>query len=502
MNNLKVVIVDDDYLMIQNLIKLVDWKKMGFEIIATASNGKDALKILRKTHPSLLITDVIMPIMNGLELSISVRKEFPDMKILMLSSYDEFEYVKKAIEMGVTDYILKSEINAISFSSKLSQLSQQFSRESFLTSAANGQELSNFFESGRMTVPLNEGRYLDDLYNRKFQFFVFTQSICFETDAASTLKNWKSSVFSLSSIIHEIEEFRHADIIFTWHHYCILGMPLETNGSKRKYLVDSLCRKALFYVNGRAPHPCALFYSYHPMTPPDLRKFLQINQNVLRFFSYFPEKNPICFDSIDNLSKPNYIEKEFNFRSLLFSPEHLEDDILAIKEYLSHYIQQKNAHALSTFYINFCYRCQVNDISYFATPEYFQKWIYNTYQDYVKELSSDHNRTFNTSTKMAIDFIEKNFSNCDLSIKEISSHVSLSDGHLGVLFKADTGKTVTEYIADIRIKNAEYLLNNTTMKIYEVAESCGYKSSQYFSQIFYQKTGRRPIDYRRNKSQK
>ena len=92
---------------------------------------------------------------------------------------------------------------------------------------------------------------------------------------------------------------------------------------------------------------------------------------------------------------------------------------------------------------------------------------------------------------------KKNFSNCNLSVADISSHVSLSEGRLGVLFKSDIGKTINEYVTDTRIKNAEYLLANTTMKIYEISDQCGYKSSQYFSQIFYQKTGRRPIDFRR-----
>ena len=170
-----VLLADDDYLILQNLQKLIDWNKCGFRIIGTASNGKEAVKLIKKEHPAVLITDVIMPGMNGLELVSQVRKDYPDIKILMLSSYDEFDYVKQAIAAGVTDYILKSEINPISFSSKISQIYGQLSSERFITSAATSQELSIYFESGETPVSQNPTHALYKLYTKRYQFFIFSQ---------------------------------------------------------------------------------------------------------------------------------------------------------------------------------------------------------------------------------------------------------------------------------------------------------------------------------------
>ena len=492
-----VLLADDDYLILQNLQKLIDWNKCGFRIIGTASNGKEAVKLIKKEHPAVLITDVIMPVMNGLELVSQVRKDYPDIKILMLSSYDEFDYVKQAIAAGVTDYILKSEINPISFSSKISQIYGQLSSERFITSAATSQELSIYFESGETPVSQNPTHALYKLYTKRYQFFIFSQSCCFETDVNHIIEHWKSSAIALYSIVREIEELKNADILFTWKHYCIAGIPLETSCNSRRNLVDTFSRKALYNVNSLAAHPCTLFYAHKPLTPPELRNFFILNQNIFQYYSYFPEQKPLLFSFLENNGPKTLPKNSFDFHLLSNSSEHLEEDILSMKHFLSHCLEQKNAYALSTFYINFSTHCQENAISYFQTPEYYLKWIFNTYENYLKKSSNQSNQNLNNATAMAIDFIQKNFSNCNLSVADISSHVSLSEGRLGVLFKSDTGKTINEYVTDTRIKNAEYLLTNTTMKIYEISDQCGYKSSQYFSQIFYQKTGKRPIDFRR-----
>ena len=104
---IKVLIVDDEYLLRQLIRNTLDWGSLGFEIIAEAEDGEQALEVIEDTRPQLAIVDINIPLLNGLELSKSIRKNYPQIRIIILTGYGEFEYAKEAISLGVSNYILK-----------------------------------------------------------------------------------------------------------------------------------------------------------------------------------------------------------------------------------------------------------------------------------------------------------------------------------------------------------------------------------------------------------
>lgn len=104
---LKVFLVEDEIVMREGIKKNIDWEKEGFSFAGEASDGELAFPMIQKIRPDILITDIRMPFMDGLELSRLVKKELPQIKIIILSGYDEFEYAKEAINIGVTEYLLK-----------------------------------------------------------------------------------------------------------------------------------------------------------------------------------------------------------------------------------------------------------------------------------------------------------------------------------------------------------------------------------------------------------
>ncbi|NLC74183.1 MAG: response regulator, partial [Clostridiales bacterium] len=103
----KVLFVDDEVLTREAIAAKTPWNEAGFTLIGTAENGKDAIEFMERERPDLLITDIYMPVMDGLELSRYVSINYPDMKIMILSGYDEFEYAKQALKCGVCEYMLK-----------------------------------------------------------------------------------------------------------------------------------------------------------------------------------------------------------------------------------------------------------------------------------------------------------------------------------------------------------------------------------------------------------
>lgn len=104
---LKVILVDDEKLIVEGLTRLINWKALNMELVGRAYEGKGALEMILKEEPHIVITDIKMPIMDGLELIEAVRKQNEVVKFIILSGFGEFEYAKKAIRLGVKDYLLK-----------------------------------------------------------------------------------------------------------------------------------------------------------------------------------------------------------------------------------------------------------------------------------------------------------------------------------------------------------------------------------------------------------
>ena len=110
-NYCKVLIVEDEFIMRQGIKHMLEWEKEGFTIVGESTNGQEALDLIEKLKPNIIISDIVMPILNGVDFSKVVQKRYPDLQIIILSSYDNFEYVKDTLLSGAVDYILKPTLN-------------------------------------------------------------------------------------------------------------------------------------------------------------------------------------------------------------------------------------------------------------------------------------------------------------------------------------------------------------------------------------------------------
>lgn len=103
----KILIVDDEFIMRQGMKHMLDWEKEGFQIVGEASNGKEGLEMVETLHPHIVLCDIVMPVMDGVDFLKAAQKLFPEVQIIILSSYDKFEYVKNTLQSGAVDYVLK-----------------------------------------------------------------------------------------------------------------------------------------------------------------------------------------------------------------------------------------------------------------------------------------------------------------------------------------------------------------------------------------------------------
>jgi len=152
----KILFVDDEEEVRKSIIKLMDWNALGFEIAGEAENGREALEKVTSLEPDVVITDIQMPYMDGLQLAEALQKEYPEKKVVLFSGYDEFEYAKQAIRLGVTGYILKP-INIGELTAVLQKLRDSIDRE-----LEEKRDVNALRESYRRAYPVLREKFVNE----------------------------------------------------------------------------------------------------------------------------------------------------------------------------------------------------------------------------------------------------------------------------------------------------------------------------------------------------
>ena len=117
----KVLIVDDELLIRQGIKHSLNWEKEGFQIIGEAANGEEALDLIETLQPHIVITDMVMPVMDGVELTKAIKEHYPQIEIIILSSFGDFDYVRSTFQLGISDYILKPQLEGADLLNALKQ---------------------------------------------------------------------------------------------------------------------------------------------------------------------------------------------------------------------------------------------------------------------------------------------------------------------------------------------------------------------------------------------
>lgn len=128
MDKYTLLLVDDEEEVVQIIIKKMDWEALGFTVVGYASNGVKALEMVEEYQPDVVMTDIKMPYMDGIELTKRIKERYPETKILVFTGFDEFEYAREAVHIGVEEYILKP-INAMELSEVFTQLRKKLEQE-------------------------------------------------------------------------------------------------------------------------------------------------------------------------------------------------------------------------------------------------------------------------------------------------------------------------------------------------------------------------------------
>lgn len=516
----KIMLVDDEEEVRTAIIKKMNWEENGFIVVGDAENGQDALEKIETLEPNVIITDIKMPYMDGLELTESIRKKYPSIKVIIFSGFDDFSYAKEAIRLGVTEYILKP-VNVDELTEILQKVRTGLDKE-----IASARDIDTIRSRYKESLPVLREQFLNKLlimgnydketiekhmkeYNIDLsgeKFTVCVVDVNFENVKDELLKERKLIPIYIKNFIEEklTPHYKHA--IFDSFKGEIVIIVSKDDKTHLTDILRDICKNAFRTIGieftigvGRSVPLSDIATSYKQAIDAIGYKMIVDNDVV-------------CIGDVEPLNTGvlRLDEKEEGdlISAIKFGNEdrisEVVDFLVKKTEMVKVHVRQYQAYMLSilTCIIDLMQQYEVNIIKLEDYMEIvkdkkdFKIWLLNICKQINLELKENRETTSKEIIRTAKEFLLNNYQNADLSLDLICKNLHLSPAYFSLLFKKETGQTYINYLTDIRLNKAVEMLKTTDDKTYMIAEKIGYTEQNYFSYVFKKKFGVSPTKYR------
>lgn len=541
---LRTFLVEDEVIIRENIKRMVPWEKYGFELVGEAADGEMALPLIRKSRPDILITDIKMPFMDGLTLSKLVKKEIPNIKIVILSGYDDFNYAKQAISIGVEDYLLKP-ITKNALLERLEEIrnhcedekTQQEYYEKFRMEMQEYEQYASrdFFENlvrGNMNVEeiyRRADKLNIDIVSEAYNILIFTPDINDNPYDSAEYSDWEAEVHKKIGnyfINHQYALlFRHQ--VFS---YAVLIKGTVDNIEER----TEACVEALQNImeeTGRgmewvvaigepASRLSLIKQCYYSAMRAYSFRYLCDGQHILRYSNLEKKqdsssrKDGECLKNVDvNALNPAILQK-FLGNGLMEEVEgFVRDYFYAIGKEPMESLVFRNYVVLNVRFsvISFLKKLgySYTDTDDRETEAVMEETSKSTEaaisyaQDLIKKSIEIRDENAGNQTKNvlqgAVEFINSHYMDEELSLNTAAHVANVSANHFSTLFSQNMGQTFIEYLTSLRMSKARELLRCTAKRSSEIAGEVGYKDAHYFSYLFKKTQGMTPSEYRKLK---
>lgn len=522
----RVVIVDDERLIRQGLAKLINWEELGIEVAGEASNGADALALIGKVNPHIIICDIKMPVMNGLELLKKLREDGNMIKFIILSGYDNFGYVKEAMNYKVENYLLKP-VNKEELGSTLLNIVDTLSKN--LLSKIRMRENTDIFKTNILNRMVNNQISITELKDKLDFLKIDLSHCCYQTAVIEMLNlnnqiskddiGWKS--FAILNISSEILAQYESNICFSdvsgnvvilffgindenihlakldlilkeCLENIIKFLPLEVLITVGR-IVDSLDIVHLSYVD------CFKMMDY---------KYLMLKNDIVYYISDSIKNNlnikiNVDFDRFENYLSICSKDKVYKFlddicaqfvTTQCMKPQDIRNKYIELVVSLVSVVKTLKLDILDIFFSQDI----LSGISSCETADELNNWMKNLCTKVI-DLLNEKKQKPKSKLDEIIDFINENYTS-EISIKTLSAHFKVNSAYLGQLFKVEVNDIFTDYLNKLRVENAKRLLLNTQSTASEISKKVGYNDSNYFYKIFKKYTGVFPSEFRSNEN--
>ncbi|MDD7453170.1 response regulator [Blautia obeum] len=547
---LKIFLAEDEVVVRETIKRMIPWEELGFELVGEAADGEMALPLLIRQQPDLLITDIKMPFMDGLTLARLAKKEIPGLKVVILSGYDDFNYAKQAIGIGVEDYLLKP-ITKNALIERLSEIRSRYEHEKTQKEyyekfqremqAYEKNSSRDFFEAlvggsmDMMEVYKRAEKLGLDIVAEAYNVLIFTMN-CDEdfSGQRDEYSSWEAESLEL------LENFfaGHSSAMLFRSNIFSYGVLLkgqrETIEENTRACVDEI-RKILSRQDGRREWFLAVGQSVERLS-----QIQKSYHTASRAFSqrYLYDENILYYDEMETMEHPGgQAETEDNAYLQKVDVNALNPAIL--QKFLSNGLQEETENFVKDYFYaigqepmeSLVFRnyvilnvrfsvisfikglgCDTNEMESADTEEVLAESGKNMESAiaYAKKMisqaieirdqnSGNKNRSI---LKTAVDFIDSHYMDEEISLNTVANVANVSSNHFSALFSQNMGQTFIEYLTSLRMNKAKELLRCTGMRSSEIAGEIGYKDAHYFSYLFKKTQGMTPSDYRKAREDK
>ncbi|MCD7722438.1 MAG: response regulator [Clostridiales bacterium] len=514
------IIVDDEPLARENFAALCDWRQKGYDLVGFAANGVQAQRLIREKRPDIVFTDVKMPVMDGLELCDWLHREYPYIRSVILSAYQDFEYVRDALKHGVKEYIIKNHLTADAVLKLMDRLSDEINKEKSEESRKKEDQIQRTIlgmESGHIAA---NGDGAQQCLCMLIQFRTSYIIEYFDVPQAFDIKLSRSllrdmlpegSGLCVSQLLWTSETSRaiifkgmpDTRMSFSWlkRDITVFADNLNTYFSENAQIevleLMDFCKASMEKIKEKIEH----LKKVAAHTPFIYKTYIGSAKEIeARFTGSSYRKSDVneCMRSLEAQVKVGNVDGVKELLNAVKRKFIVNEPDLKLFRYLCGKVFD---------YLEFQMKdCSIYDLKQHITShkEYFMRivmaeqiwlWIEQKLIELTEIFANSGIKTENVKIQQVLQYIRKNYSK-PLTAKDVGEAVGLSTVYFSNLFKRETGVNFGEYLRNYRINVAKYLLAEQDYKIYEISEMIGYASPQYFSQVFQKKVGMTPLMYK------
>ncbi|QNK55998.1 response regulator [Paenibacillus sp. PAMC21692] len=526
----KVLLVDDEAHITRNLEKVIPWEMLGLQVAGSAKNGVEALQLLEQQSVQLLLCDIRMPVMDGLELVRLIREREMTCDIIMLSGYQDFAYTRAAIQYGVNDYVLKpipydelTGVIARVMSNQRSKAKQQHEEQQKLGRMIDLASEKILYDLIMDYTDFSGSHWLfsgDEQQLRTQRFVMIVLDLDVSSEKTKDWRDWADKErklwnFAVCNVLREKLQgngLHHAVIQMRDGEWCVL---IETAGAAEfeeqpvKEWADMLMTAVRNHV--KLSLNAGIYRRF-----AGVEELSAAYKQVQLGMQLTPAHDTITLYPTDGERGPAEDKAFWVTAEKLISAVKRGDtaavniEVDQIASQLQHLNDQHSARVkpLLHFFVLHLMR-EMKEMAVFTREQEEQLWRRLDRRFLIKDLltfirqvtaavtdrSIDKKKQSELSMLEARAFLNRNLCR-DLSVEEAATHVGLSTSYFSLLFKQTFGETFIEYVTRERMERAKTMLAETGKSVAQIAKEVGYAERRYFTKVFMKYTGDNPSDFR------